>query len=113
MNSRFHTEERPAIQLIKDLQYGPKIVVSNPEKTLFNFAQKCKNAVKLYRTYPELLRDLESQATQNLIIKRLDQDLSVEWFKYKVENQSKHPTISFRLFAEWIESQAKVHLERQ
>ena len=112
MNSRFHTEERPAKQLIRDLQYGPTVSVSKPNK-LFNFAQKCHNASKLYDSHPEKLKELESQSTQNLIIKRLDPDLSVKWFEYKEVNLSKYTTIPFELFARWIGSRARIYLERQ
>ena len=89
LQERFSTNDRPSKQLLKELQQGPAVSITDASK-LYMFAQSCGNIADFYQSNPTSLSILNEESTQNLIIKRLDQDLSIEWFKYKGENYSKN-----------------------
>ena len=81
LHQRFHTEDRPSHQLLKELQQGTTISSSDASK-LFTFAQRCNNIANLQQTHPATLNTLNDQATQDLIIERLDVDLNSKWFEH-------------------------------
>ena len=56
------------------------------------------------------------KVTQNAIITRLDEQLSIKRYEFKQTHLPRthwHTSVPFHLFTEWIGIQAQVHLERQ
>ena len=112
LHNQFHTEDRPSKQLLKELQNGPPVLTSDASK-LFSFAQRCNNIADLHHTHPTSLSILEDQATQDEIVERLDEDLSIKWYEYKKLHLSQYKLVPFQIFASSIEIQAEVYLERE
>ena len=110
LDRRFHTEDRPFRQLLKEVQQGPSISAEDAD-SLFTLSQKCSNLSDLQGLYPTSLHILDEQATQEAIIARLHKDLSIKWYEHKQAHLSHHRTVPFHLLSRWIETRAQICLE--
>ena len=112
LDQRFHTKQRPSQYLLQNLLQGPIISSSEPNN-LFAFARSCKTATELHRSSQGLLASLEEETTQETIARRLDQNLYVDWQRFRRKRFGRAPNIPFERFSTWIMEQAEIFLDCQ
>ena len=78
--------------------------------SLFSFAQDCQAALMFMDIEDQELAELtmlNGTATQKTIARRLGEEMRFEWLKKREKYLKTHTHAPFRLFAEWINEQAK------
>ena len=61
---------------------------------------------------PHTFLSFNEQMTQESIFERLSPELSREWFRYRREKSIPKGAVNFEIFADWINAQASIELER-
>ena len=106
LDEQYQSEVEPAQEILQELTASGPIDGSNME-ALGKFARACALAKKLMIKDHYLEFQLNQDATQSLIVKRLDLSTSTLWFRERQSYLKTHKTVPFAEFSEWISMMSK------
>ena len=112
LDTAFQTTKKPSQSIIAEIMNGPPITLENLEG-LTIFAQDCDSAQCLIESSPNTFLSLNEEMTQERIFDRLSPDMNREWYKYRMEKGHEEGSVSFEIFAKWINVQLKIELRRR